>query len=229
MIPCPIQSNSLLSHVGDDNGHGLIACSSAINNYLSPLDIFTEIFDPKEQVIVGLNSLCSRHLFSDISDFVSDLTPIAPFEIHGVGGTVRVSKGNVRLQHCDSNGNIKDKISRCILCSQNSSPPISIPQWARDTDDCSSLSTGGFLSVFVWDGDLTTVSRTSQSGVPFLQADVGHPTHQSLYSICNLAHKCVAINNDTNLCALMATTFLLTLSFGFLQWKASEHKCYTGS
>jgi hypothetical protein len=55
-----------------DTAHGLIACSSAIGKEVSELDIFTESFDPEEQMIIGLDSLCSRHLFSDLSDFVSD-------------------------------------------------------------------------------------------------------------------------------------------------------------
>jgi hypothetical protein len=76
--------------------HGLIACSSAISRDSSMMDIFTESFDSEEQVIIGLDSLCSRHLFFELSDFVSELTPITPFKIHGVGGDISaISKGNV--------------------------------------------------------------------------------------------------------------------------------------
>jgi hypothetical protein len=173
-----------------------------------PLDIFTESFDPEEQVIIGLDSLCSRHLFSDKSDFISDLTPVEPFEIHGVGGNMQaVSKGNVRLRFRDSDGKIHDKVlQNAYYAPESPVRLISIPQLVRDTDDRSSLSTGGFRSVFVWDGDSTTVSHTTHSGVPFLQAYVGNPTHHSLYNICNLAHNCVAINQSTALRTLTATT-----------------------
>jgi hypothetical protein len=98
----PPDPTSCKTSIASDNEHtrehGLIACSSAISNDSSTLDIFTESFDSEEQVIIGLDSLCSRHLFCEPSNFVSELTPITPFKIHGVGGNISVvSKGNVRL------------------------------------------------------------------------------------------------------------------------------------
>jgi hypothetical protein len=121
-----------------DATHGLIACSSPINNEVSEWDIFTESFDPEEQRIIGLDSLCSRHLFSDLSDFVSDLTPITPFEIHGVGGNIKaISKGSVRLRFRDSTGTIRDKILSNAYHAPNCPVRlISIPQLARDTYYC---------------------------------------------------------------------------------------------
>jgi hypothetical protein len=71
---------------------------------------------------------------------------------------------------------------------------------ACETDEHSSLSTGGSKSIFIWDGTITTVYHTSPSGVPFLQAYVGNPPYQAFYNICNLAHNCVAST------ALSATT-----------------------
>jgi hypothetical protein len=141
-------------------------------------------------MIIGLDSLCSRHLFSDLSDFLSDLIPITPFEIHGVGGNIKpISKGSVRLRFWDSTGAINDKLlSNVYYAPKCPVRLISIPQLARDTNGCSSLCTGGSQSVFTWAGDATTVAHTSPSGVPFLQAYVGNPPHQALYSICNLAH-----------------------------------------
>jgi hypothetical protein len=121
---------------------------------------------------------------------VSDLTPITPFQIHGVGGNIKaISKGSVRLRFRDSTGTIRDKILPNAYYAPNCPVRlISIPQLARDTDERSNLCTGGSQSVFTWDGDATTVSHTSPSGVPFLQAYVGNPPHRALYSICNLTH-----------------------------------------
>jgi hypothetical protein len=128
------------------------------------------------------------------------LTPITPFEIHGVGGNIKViSKGSVRLRFRDSTGAIRDKLLSNAYYAPNCPVRlISIPQLACDTHERSSLCTGGSQSGFTWDGDATTVAHTSPSGVPFLQAYVGNPPHKALYSICNLAHN--------SLCALSAST-----------------------
>jgi hypothetical protein len=82
---------------------------------------------------------------------------------------------------------------------------ISISQLAHDTDENSSLSTGGNKSIFDWNGVTTTVSHTSPSGVPFLQACVGNPPHLAFYNICNLVCNCAAPTDNSILSALQAT------------------------
>lgn len=132
----PITTDGLASHVVNDSGYGLIACSSAIDNDLYPLDIFTKTFDPKKQVIIGLDSLCSRHLFSHFCYFIYVLQPIAPFEIYDVGENIKaVSKGNVCIRYHDSTGIIQDKILlNAFHAPKSSIHLIFIPQLAHDTD-----------------------------------------------------------------------------------------------
>jgi hypothetical protein len=87
-----------------------IACSSTLLNDLEAVeDIPSESFDTEEQVIVGLDSMCSRHLFFDPSDFVSEIKPITPFDIHGVGGNIQaIGQGTVRLWFRCSSGILHD-------------------------------------------------------------------------------------------------------------------------
>jgi hypothetical protein len=77
----------------------LIACSSVTSNTRHFLDTFEESFDHEETALVGLDSLCSRHLFNSKSDFVSKIEPIKPFSIHGVGGNIKaIGVGCVRIR-----------------------------------------------------------------------------------------------------------------------------------
>jgi hypothetical protein len=89
-----------------------IACSSTIPNDLENMsEIHSESFDSEEQVIIGLDSMCSRHLFIDKSDFVSDIKPIVPLDIHGVGGNIEaIGQGTVRLWFRCSSWTLHDKL-----------------------------------------------------------------------------------------------------------------------
>ncbi len=57
----------------------MVACSSVADHSLDTSDAFKESFDQEEKVIVGLDTLYSRHLFYSISDFVKKIDPIKPF------------------------------------------------------------------------------------------------------------------------------------------------------
>ena len=87
------------AHISDTNACGLIACPSTLLHDLDDVAaLHSESFDVEEQVIVGLDSMCSRHLFIDESDFVSEIKPIKPFKIHGIGGNIKaIGQGTVRL------------------------------------------------------------------------------------------------------------------------------------
>ena len=75
-----------------------VACSTALTNRLDDKGCYNESFDSEDTFMVGLDSLCSRHLFPSKSDFVSQILPIDPFGIQGVGGGY---KGNWQ-RNCSS-------------------------------------------------------------------------------------------------------------------------------
>jgi hypothetical protein len=125
---------------------GLIACSSTLlHNLVDVTGIYSESFDVEEQVIVGLDSMCSHHLFIDKSAFVSDIKPITPFDIQGVGGNIRaIGQGTVRLRFCCSNGSSHDKLLPNAYFAPNAPVHlISIHQLGRDSAESSTLCTGG--------------------------------------------------------------------------------------
>jgi hypothetical protein len=62
-----------------------VACSTALTNRLDDKG-YSESFDSEDTFMVGLDSLCSCHLFPSKSDFVSQILPIDPFGIQGGGG-----------------------------------------------------------------------------------------------------------------------------------------------
>jgi len=77
---------------------GYIACSSTIREILHVDSVYTESFDSEDLVLIRLDSLCSRHLFPAKSDFISEIKPIGPFDIHGVGGNIKaIGQGTVWL------------------------------------------------------------------------------------------------------------------------------------
>jgi hypothetical protein len=81
------------------------AFSSTLLNDLDIIaDIHSESYDAEKQVIAGLDLMCSHHLFTDKSDFVSEIKPIILFAIHGIGRNIEaIGQGTVRLQfHCSS-------------------------------------------------------------------------------------------------------------------------------
>jgi hypothetical protein len=138
--------------------------------------------------IVGLDSLYSRHLFYDKSDFITKIAPIQPFSVQGVGGDIKaIGIGKVRLRFHDTNGILHDKILE-KACFAPKSPVclISIPQLARDTNENSSLCTGGNQSILIWDGVKVIVPHPFPSDVPFLNAYLGNPRFNAFYSVVQL-------------------------------------------
>jgi hypothetical protein len=169
---------------------GYIACSSTINDILHVDSVYTESFDSEALVLIGLDSHCSRLLFPAKSDFISEIKPIAPFDVHGVGGTIKaIGQGTVRLRFRDSSGLLHDKLLVNAYYAPNVPVHLlSIPQLARDTNKRSNLCTGGTQSILTWDDFKVSLKHSTPSGDPFLWAYIGHPasttlfnTHRSLY------------------------------------------------
>lgn len=170
---------------------GFIACSSTMLHDIDDVaDFHSESFYAEEQVIVGLDSMCSRHLFPDKSDFASKIKSIVPFEIHGVGGNIKaIGQGTVWLRFRCSSGILHDKLLSNAYYEPNAPVClISIPQLGRDIGETSTLCTGGSKSIFTWDNIAMMLQNSTPSGVPFLRAYVGHPKHHAFYNICHLAH-----------------------------------------
>jgi hypothetical protein len=138
--------------------------------------------------MVGLDSLCSQHLFPSKFDFVSKISLIEPFGIQGVGGDIKaIGQGTVRIHFHDDNGSLRDKLlknayfaPKCPVCL------ISIPQLARGTNEASHLCTGGTHSGFTWEDSQVTVIHPSPSDVPFMHAYLGKPTYSAFCSLCAL-------------------------------------------
>ncbi|MFN9981430.1 MAG: hypothetical protein ACK53Y_16005, partial [bacterium] len=87
------------------SGSSYIACSSMMNDVSNVKDIYTESHDSDDSVIIGLDSLCSRHLFPAKSDFISEIQPIEPFDIHGIGGNIQaIGQGTVQVRFRDPSG-----------------------------------------------------------------------------------------------------------------------------
>jgi hypothetical protein len=168
----------------------LIACSSATSSKRHFIDMFEESFDHEETALVGLDSLCSHHLFNSKSDFVSKIEPIEPFSIQGVGGNIKaIGVGCVRICFRDVDSVLHDKILKNVYYAPKSPVRlISIPQLARDTKEASHLCTGGKKSVFTWDGISVTIHHHSPMDVPFLEAYLGNPSFNALYSVVQLLH-----------------------------------------
>jgi hypothetical protein len=156
-----------------------VACSSTYNKTLDDKGCYTESFDSEDTFMVRLDSLSSYHLFPRKSNFVFKTTLIDPYGIQGVGGDI--------CFHCDK-GILHDKLiknmyyaPRCLVCL------ISIPQLARDTNESSTLCTGGASSIFTWEDNQVTVKHPSPLEVPFMTAYLGDPTYSALCSLCALA------------------------------------------
>jgi hypothetical protein len=84
----------------------------------------------EKQMIVGLDSMCSHHLFFDKSNFVPKIKLIVTFAIHGVGGNIEaIGQGTVKLWfHCSS-GLLHDKLLLNAYYASNAPVcMISIPQ-----------------------------------------------------------------------------------------------------
>jgi hypothetical protein len=120
----------------------MVACSSTPNDPLNSIDTFEERFDHNDTApIIGLDSLCSCHLFNSKSDSVTALEPIKPFSIQGFGGDIKaIGMGCVRIFFHDTVGVLHDKILNNIYYAPKSPVClISIPQLARDTKKASCL------------------------------------------------------------------------------------------
>jgi hypothetical protein len=127
-------------------------------------------------------------LFYDKSDFITKINPIQPFRIQGVGGDIKaIGIGKVRLRFHDTNGILHDKVlANAYYAPKSPVCLISIPQLTRDTNENSSLCTGGNKSTLTWDGVNVTVPHPSPLDVPFLNAYLGNPRYNAFYSAVQL-------------------------------------------
>jgi hypothetical protein len=170
------------------SGTAMVACSSGTERSFETIDVFQESFDKEEMAIVGLDSLCSRHLFYDKSNFITKIVPVQPFSIQGVGGNIKaIGIGTVRLRFHDSTGVLHDKVLENVYYAPKSPVRlISIPQLARDTNETSSLCNGGNESTLIWDGVKVLIAHPSPSDIPFLNAYLGNPRFNAFYSTVQL-------------------------------------------
>lgn len=196
----PKKPPDILPHHQKDANIALVACSSVSDDTLEDANIYCDDFDSERTHMVGLDSLCSRHLFPVKADFVSEISPIEPFGIQGVGGDIKaIGKGTVRIRfYCDK-GIPQDK----LLLNAYYAPKcpvrlISIPQLARDTNESSSLCTGGNQSILTWQDVQVTVPHPSPSDVPFMRAQLGAPKYRAFYSLCAMAQSSLADQTNYN-------------------------------
>jgi hypothetical protein len=135
----------------------------------------------EEPAIIGLDSCCSRHLFTEKSDFINGIKPIDPVEIMGVSGDLILKgTGSVRVRFRDDNGAWVDKIiDHAYYAPDSPVRLISITQLARDfkkqTGKKTSLCTESDSSLFIWGDDVKTVLHPPPASVPFLEAFPGNP------------------------------------------------------
>ena len=112
-----------------------IACSTGT---LETDDGCEEMFkanfgEAEEFQFVGLDNMCSRHLFSNKSDFIGKILPIDPLEICGVaGGFTAKGEGTVRVRfHNDAGVLVDKKIYKALYAPESMVRLISITQLAR--------------------------------------------------------------------------------------------------
>jgi hypothetical protein len=169
-----------------------------MNDVSNVKDIYTESHDSDDSVIIGLDSLCSRHLFPAKSDFISEIQPIEPFDIDGVGGNIQaIGQGTVQVHFWDPSGLLHDKQLVNVYYAPNA--PVwllSIPQLARDTKKQSNLCTGGTQSTLTWEGSVVTLKHSTPSGVPFSWAYIGNPASTTLFNICQSLYSFSAMDDQ---------------------------------
>lgn len=110
-----------------------MACSSGAEHLIYTLDTFRES-DQEEMTIVGLDSLCIRHLFYSKSDFIAKIAPIKPYSIQGIGGDIKaIGIGKHRTRFYNTDGMLHDKIldnayyaPSYFFCSSKDSAIISL-------------------------------------------------------------------------------------------------------
>lgn len=174
----------------DPKAVGFLACSSTLPGTLDSGDFLSESFDSEDQVVVGLDTLASHHLFPSTSDFVSEI-PVTPLDIYGVGGNIQaVGQGNMQFRFCCSSGKLHDKILHNAYHAPNVPVQlISIPQLGRDTGEQSYICTGGGAQpTLIWNDSSITLQHSVHAGVPFLRAYTGNNTMRAFYNMCYLAH-----------------------------------------
>jgi hypothetical protein len=189
---------SLHTQEVENTDHSYVACSSTNEDNLQNAGFYCNDFDSERASMVGLDSLCSRHLFPDKTNFVSDITPIEPFGIQGVGGDIKaIGKGTVRIRfYCDRDIPQDKLLPNAYYAPKCPVRLISIPQLARDTNDSSSLCTGDHKSIFKWEDVQVTVPHPSPSDVPFMKSYLGAPKYKAFYSLCALAQSSLADHHD---------------------------------
>jgi hypothetical protein len=156
-----------------------IACSTSAGDN-SCDDWFKANFDEAEELqLVGLDNMCSRHLFSDKNDFIGQLTTIDPLEISGVaGGLTATGEGTVRVRFRNDKGLLIDKnITKALYVPESSVRLISITQLARQApiDTETKATTSKNKTELIWEGEQVTVQHPPPATVPFLAAYLGDP------------------------------------------------------
>jgi hypothetical protein len=169
-----------------------------MNDVSNVKDIHTESFDSDDLVIIGLDSLCSRHLFPAKSDFISEIQPIEPFDIHGIGGNIQaIGQGTVQVRFRDPSGLLHNKQLVNAYYAPNAHVwLLSIAQLARDTNEQSNLCTGGTQSTLTWEGSVVTLKHSTPSSVPFFWAYVGNQALTTLFNVCQPLYSFSAMDDQ---------------------------------
>jgi len=176
-----------------------IACSTSTSTENNECEAwFKANFDEAEELqLVGLDNMCSRHLFSEKSDFIGPIVTIDPLEISGVaGGLTATGEGTVRLRFRNDKGKLVDKnIYKALYVPDSSVRLISVTQLARQApnDYETKVTTFKDKTELLWEGEQVTVQHPPPATVPFLAAYLGNPpeSFQDFYG---------------NICAFIATT-----------------------
>ena len=132
--------------------------------------------EAEEPHLIGLDNMRSRHLFSNESDFVGEITPINPLEICGVaGGFTAKGEGTVRIRFRNDSGKLVDKkIYKALYAPESMVRLISITQLARQApaNEITKATTFKDTTELFWEGEKVTVSHPPPS---FLEAYLGNP------------------------------------------------------
>ena len=123
--------------------------------------------------------MCSRHLFSDKNDFISEIASIDPLEICGVaGGFTAKGEGTVRIRFRNDNRQLVDKkILKALYAPNSAVRLISITQLARQApeNEITKVTTSRNTTELIWEGEKVTVKHLPSATVQFLEAYLGNP------------------------------------------------------
>jgi hypothetical protein len=139
-------------------------------------DAFCESFWQEETVPIGLDTLCSKHLFPFKNDFITGIVPVTPVDISDIGGEITIQgKGTVRLRICGDDGKWIDKLIHNMYFAPSS--PVWLLLIMQLCRECSvtEIIGKGDTNTLKGAGETVTIHHPPPATVPFLEAYVGDP------------------------------------------------------